>query len=86
VRDPDFSGAAAEAHQRGINTAIETAGNVPWALQLLPHVDVMLHDHKSPIPSATRNGPEQCAHLKTSSGPTDAPNVKFVARTPLFPE
>jgi pyruvate formate lyase activating enzyme len=45
----DFSAALlAEAHRRGINTAIETAGNVPWANyeKLLPHVDVMLHDHK----------------------------------------
>ena len=46
---PDFSAALlAGAHQRGINTAIETAGNVPWRFmeKVLPHVDVMLHDHK----------------------------------------
>ena len=37
-----------EAHQRGIHTAIETAGNVPWAYmeKVLPHVDLVQHDIK----------------------------------------
>ena len=46
---PDFAAALLkEAHDRGINTAIETACNVPWANleKVLPHVDTMLHDHK----------------------------------------
>ena len=46
---PDFAAALLEgAHQRGINTAIETACNVPWSYmeKVLPHVDTMLHDHK----------------------------------------
>ena len=46
---PDFSAALlAGAHERGINTAIETAGNVPWAFmeKVLQHVDVVLHDRK----------------------------------------
>ena len=45
----DFAGALLEeAHNRGINTAIETAFNVPWSHveKVLPHVDVVLHDHK----------------------------------------
>ena len=38
----------AEAHRRGLNTAIETACNVPWRFveKVLPHVDTMLHDYK----------------------------------------
>ena len=37
-----------EAHRRGIHTAIETAGNVPWAYmeKVLPHVDLVQHDIK----------------------------------------
>ena len=50
---PDFSaGLLAGAHERGFNTAIETAGNVPWTFmeKVLRHVDTMLHDHKMTIP------------------------------------
>jgi pyruvate formate lyase activating enzyme len=38
----------AGAHTRGINTAIETASNVPWDFmaKVLPHVDTVLHDIK----------------------------------------
>ncbi len=46
---PDFAAALlAGAHQRGINTAIETASNVPWDFmaKVLPHVDTVLHDIK----------------------------------------
>ena len=42
---PDFAAALLqEAHNRGINTAIETACNAPWAIleKVLPHVDTML--------------------------------------------
>ena len=45
----DFSAALLEgAHRRGINTAIETASNVPWEFmaKVLPHVDTVLHDIK----------------------------------------
>ena len=50
---PDFTAALLKgAHERGFNTAIETACNVPWAFveKVLPHVDTMLHDHKLTIP------------------------------------
>ena len=50
---PDFAAALLEgAHERGFNTAIETACNVPWSFveKVLPHVDTMLHDHKLTIP------------------------------------
>lgn len=46
---PDFvAELLAGAHQRGINTAVETACNVPWAFveKVMPHVDIVLHDHK----------------------------------------
>ena len=54
---PDFSAALLEeAHNRGINTAIETACNVPWEFvaKVLPHVDTMLHDHKLIDPRAAQ--------------------------------
>ena len=50
---PDFAAALLDgAHKRGINTAIETAFNVPWSFceKVLPHVDTVLHDHKLTIP------------------------------------
>ena len=50
---PDFTAELlAGAHERGFNTAIETACNVPWRFveKVLPHVDTMLHDHKLTIP------------------------------------
>ena len=46
---PDFAEALlAEAHERGINTAIETTANVPWetVARLLPHLDTVLLDIK----------------------------------------
>jgi len=46
---PEFSAALlAGARERGIHTAIETAGNVPWRFmeQVLPHTDLVLHDYK----------------------------------------
>ena len=58
---PDFATALLKgAHERGINTAIETAGNVPWRFleQMLPHIDTVLHDHKADkTRSGIRSGP-----------------------------
>ena len=54
---PDFAAALLEgAHERGINTAIETACNVPWSFveKVLPHVDTVLHDHKLTDPRAAQ--------------------------------
>jgi len=88
---PDFSAALlAGAHERGINTAIETACNVPWAFveKVLPHVDTMLHDHKLTIPER---------HLKWTGASNERilanfkkayetfPDIDFIARTPLIP-
>ena len=88
---PDFSAALLEgAHARGINTAIETAGNVPWKFmeKVLPHVDTVLHDHK--LTNSER-------HKKWTGVPNENilanfkrayetfPNTTFIARTPLIP-
>jgi pyruvate formate lyase activating enzyme len=88
---PDFSAALLEgAHQRGINTAIETAGNVPWRFmeKVLPHVDTMLHDHKLTIPERHKKwtgvGNERILENFQKAYET-FPNIDFIARTPLIP-
>ncbi len=88
---PDFSAALlAGAHERGINTAIETACNVPWANveKVLPHVDTMLHDHKLTIPERHRkwtgvSNERILANFKKAY--ETFPETDFVARTPLIP-
>jgi len=88
---PDFSAALLKgAHERGFNTAIETAGNVPWRFmeQVLPHVDTVLHDHK--LTSTERHkkwvgvGNERIlANFKKAY--ETFPDIDFIARTPLIP-
>jgi pyruvate formate lyase activating enzyme len=88
---PDFSAALLKAaHERGMNTAIETAGNVPWAFmeKVLPHVDTMLHDHKMTDPERHKKwvgvGNERIlANFKKAY--ETFPDVDFIARTPLIP-
>jgi pyruvate formate lyase activating enzyme len=88
---PDFSAALlAEAHARGLNTAIETACNVPWeALEkVLPHVDTMLHDHKLTVPERHKkwtgaSNERILANFKRAY--ETFPNTDFIARTPLIP-
>jgi pyruvate formate lyase activating enzyme len=88
---PDFSAALLEgAHQRGFNTAIETACNVPWAFveKVLPHVDTMLHDHKMTIPERHKkwvgvSNERILANFKRAY--ETFPATDFVARTPLIP-
>lgn len=88
---PDFSAALlAEAHNRGFNTAIETACNVPWANveKVLPHVDLMLHDHKLTIPERHKKwcGVDNRQILGNFKRAYETfPNTKFIARTPLIP-
>jgi len=87
----DFAAALLDgAHQRGINTAIETACNVPWANveKVLPHVDTMLHDHKLTIPERHKKwtgvGNERIlANFKKAY--ETFPDIEFIARTPLIP-
>ena len=88
---PDFGAALLKgAHERGFNTAIETACNVPWAYveKVLPHVDTMLHDHKLTIPERHKKwtgvGNERIlANFKKAY--ETFPDIDFIARTPLIP-
>ncbi len=79
-----------QAHARGLHTAIETAGNVPWSFmeKVLPHVDLVLHDHK--LVDVERHK----KWIGTSSkrirdnykrAYETFPDKVFVARTPLIP-
>ncbi|HVO64634.1 MAG TPA: glycyl-radical enzyme activating protein [Terriglobales bacterium] len=87
----DFSAALLEAaHIRGFNTAIETAGNVPWRFmeKVLPHVDTMLHDHKQIDPAKHKKwvGVDNKRILENfKKAYENFPNTTFIARTPLIP-
>jgi len=88
---PDFSAALLEgAHRRGINTAIETASNVPWEFmeKILPHVDTVLHDIKLTDPERHKKwiGVDNVrirANLKRAY--ETFPDTTFIARTPIIP-
>ena len=88
---PDFTAALlAGAHERGFNTAIETACNVPWDFveKVLPHVDTMLHDHKLTIPERHKkwtgvSNERILANFKKAY--ESFPSIDFIARTPLIP-
>jgi len=88
---PDFTAALlAGAHERGINTAIETAGNVPWAFmeKVLPHVDTVLHDHKLTDPARHKKwtGVDNARILANFKKAYETfPEKTFIARTPLIP-
>ena len=80
----------AEAHRHGINTAIETAGNVPWANmeKVLPHVDTVLHDYK--LTNLERHkkwcgADNRRIRVNFKKAYEIFPNKKFIARTPLIP-
>lgn len=87
----DFTAALlAGAHERGINTAIETASNVPWEYmaKVLPHVDTVLHDIKLTDPERHKKwtGVDNTrirANLKRAY--ETFPEKTFIARTPLIP-
>jgi pyruvate formate lyase activating enzyme len=88
---PDFAAALLKgAHERGMNTAIETACNVPWVNieKVLPHVDTCLHDHKLTISERHKKwtgvGNERVlANFKKAY--ETFPDIDFIARTPLIP-
>ena len=88
---PDFSAALLKgAHERGINTAIETAGNVPWEYmeKVLQHVDTMLHDHKLTDPERHKKwiGTSNKRALDNFKRAYQTfPDIDFIARTPLIP-
>jgi len=80
----------AEAHNRGVTTAIETAGNVPWEFmaKVLPHVDTMLHDHKltDPVRHKKWTGVDNKRIRENFKRAYETfPDTKFIARTPLIP-
>ena len=88
---PDFAAALLKgAHDRGFNTAIETACNAPWSFleKVLPHVDTMLHDNK--LMNSERHqkwtgvGNERIlANFKRAY--ETFPDIDFITRTPLIP-
>jgi pyruvate formate lyase activating enzyme len=87
----DFAAALLkEAHDRGFNTAIETACNVPWGNleKVLPHVDTMQHDHKLTIPERHKKwtGADNKRIKENFKQAYETfPNIDFIARTPLIP-
>lgn len=88
---PEFSAALlAEAHRRGINTAIETAGNVPWESfrRVVEHADTVLHDHKlsDPVRHKQWVGVDN-KRIKANfqRAYESFPNKTFIARTPVIP-
>jgi len=88
---PDFAAALLEgAHRRGINTAIETASNVPWAFmaKILPHVDTVLHDIKLTDPERHKRwtGVDNTRIRENLKRAYETfPDKTFIARTPLIP-
>ena len=88
---PDFSAALlAEARRRGINTAIETAGNVPWRFfrQVVEHADTVLHEHKLSHPKghAKWTGVSNARIQENFRLAYETfPEKTFIARTPVIP-
>jgi pyruvate formate lyase activating enzyme len=87
---PDFSAALlSEARRRGISTAIETAGNVPWRFmaQVLPHADIVLHDYKLTDPELHRRwtGADNLRILENfRRAYVTFPDKTFIARIPII--
>lgn len=88
---PEFSAALlAEAQRRGLNTAIETAGNVPWHFfeQVLQHTDTVLHDHKHFDPVQHKHWVGVDNHRIQANyrrAYETFPDKTFIARTPVIP-
>jgi pyruvate formate lyase activating enzyme len=88
---PEFSAALlAAAQRRGLNTAFETAGNVPWHFfeQVLRHTDTVLHDHKHSDPALHKHwvGVDPARiQVNFRRAYETFPDKTFIARTPLIP-
>lgn len=88
---PDFvAELLLEAHNRGINTAIETASNVPFRFveQVLPHVDFVYHDIKfiDSVRHKKWTGVDNARILDNlKRAYAKWPDKKFITRTPLIP-
>jgi pyruvate formate lyase activating enzyme len=91
LMQPEFAAALLkEARSRGLHTAIETAGNVPWKFMamVLPYVDTMLHDYKLTDPAEHRywTGTENTRILENfRRAYAKFPTIDFIARIPLVP-
>lgn len=91
LKQPAFSAALlAEARRRGLNTAIETAGYVPWSAmaRVLPHVDTVLHDYKLADDDAHRRwtGAGNARIVENyRRAYREFPATRFIARMPLIP-
>jgi pyruvate formate lyase activating enzyme len=91
LRQPEFCAALlAEARRRGMTTAIESAGNVPWRAfaQVLPHVDTVLHDFKLSDPQRHRQWTGTDNRLILANylqAYATFPDTTFVARTAVVP-
>lgn len=91
MAQPEFSAALLKAaHQRGYNTVVETAGNVPYAnfQKVLPHVDLVLHDIKL-VDKERHQHWTGVGNQRILQGLrrayTEFPDKYFVARTPIIP-
>jgi len=73
-----------------MNTAIETAFNIPWEFveKILPHVDVVLHDHKLTDPERHRKWTgvsNERIRANIRKAYETFPDKTFIARTPIIP-
>jgi len=89
LAQPEFSAATlAEARRQGLDTAVETSGNVPWSAMemVLPYVDTVLHDFKLMDPERHRRwvGVDNALILANYRKAYQAfPKTTFIARSPL---
>lgn len=86
---PDFAEALLkEAHERGINTAIETTACVPWetVARLLPHLDTVLLDIKHMDSSKHKEFTTQPNELILENAKKIAHSgVNLIVRVPVIP-
>ena len=86
---PDFAEALLEeAHNRGINTAIETTACVPWetVARLLPHLDTVLMDIKHMDSAKHKEFTTQPNELILENAQKIAHSgVKLIVRVPVIP-
>jgi pyruvate formate lyase activating enzyme len=86
----NFAGAILEqAHQAGIQTAIETCGAVPWENygKLLPNLDLVLFDFKHIDPEIHQQFTGKTNHriLENLKKIDDQEDIKLIVRIPLIP-
>jgi len=77
------------AYEDGINTAIETCGNVPWnhCEQVLPYLDTILYDikHMDPVKHKQRTGVSNRLILDNLKKLSNT-GVSIIVRLPLIPQ